>query len=1040
MVDNNEFKKLENRSNYRENLLEDIVKKSTPFMNFGNENNFMVLAREWNSWYPSTIKVRGGCYFFNLNQEIIVIDPGFDTLKYIRDNELDVRLIRHIFVTHFHPDHFESLITLITRLTSEHNQITVYLNSSTYKQFKIYSRGFTEFVELTLGLSFNLKFEMKNPLIMVNIKVGKAFHKEIGGSMNSIGLKFEISFKKTVSYKIGFMSDTDGLSDYMEEYCAFYGDADILICHIGAIHKDPIGYKHLYKEGIIELLKKDWIKDKIILLGEFGFELATEKEYKRVFLEILPTNIDYRDLIKILNDSIKMMKKTEKTEEGYYKFLIEIIAEKFIESTINIKNFEVSVEYILPFIMYSNEKEFNHGDDPYDPFNFHFLDNFLRTSKRSFSEVDFIECWKLFLKCLVYGAHDPKKCLHFLQEQFYKWNLRTLFDGFNDFTNIFFEHFTESLKNQLITFFIESFIKYPINKDIGINTFINSMRKNIYTKLYKSARFKGLSTNLGKLFIDNSSKGIILLFFMHFIIKLFILELEQINKQERDGRDILCDHLRKISKNLILPVHPSYQIHFTPCQMEIKGRTRSCSHQSSISLKRCNKICQILIKKTQIKDPSLFVTLQEDKGFFRESKKIPSKNLKLERETEFVNVIPDGECSFCKEKEVKERETGLDTEYVEFLFESHMESIAVPINKKIKDADSLIDIFFNLDSIGKNDDYAINYIDEDLLLEKIRDNFNKEYIEDSLRCHTTITHPLLMLFKNIKKFALSQISSLDYNKLKRLFLSLLDGSYLYIINEDYGSFIYRSHYYINIFDDDDFSDHFENIVLKLSIKELYSLLDFYISKIEIEKKIPKVSMFKYAIKSFAKHHFPLLHDRYDEKNKNKYYYLVKKFSRRNILSKGFKLELDKLKILGNPFKPYISKLKDNIEKLSDENYLIFDEDYHLKFINDNIIQIYNFLKTYILNLDKTIKISSDSEKISFFIGIQKFLEMGVYEREIIINLPGLKDNYNDPLNKILENEHKFLETSKCSYSLKELTDINECEKIIKQILDKSLFF
>lgn len=474
--------------------------------------------------------------------------------------------------------------------------------------------------------------------------------------------------------------------------------------------------------------------------------------------------------------------------------------------------------------------------------------------------------------------------------------------------------------------------------------------------------------------------------------------------------------------------------------MEIKGRTRICLHQSSILLKKCNRTCQILVKKTKIKDSSLFVTYQEDDKIFHKSKRIDNKNLKLERDTEFVNVIPDTECSLCKEKETKERETGFDIEYEESLFENHWKLMVAPIDKNIKEAKSIIDIFFIIDNIEIEDTYVLNYVDNDLLLEKIKHNFQKEKSEESLFIYTAITHPLLMKFKEIKMFALSQFRSLDQNKLKRLFLYLLKGSFFYLIKENYESYGYKSKYFIKIFDDDDFSNLFENIVLELSFKELYSLLDFYISKIDIEKKIPENLIFKYTIKSFANHHYPLIYDRYDEKNKNKYYYLIKKFSRRNILSKDYYLELDKLKILGNPIRAYISKLKDNIEKLSDESYLIFDEDYHLLYINKKIIEIYNTLKAFILKLDKTISISPDREKISFLVGNQKFLDIEVCVQEIIINLPGSKENFNDPQNIILEHDYNVLEASKCYSSLKEITDINECEKIIKQILDKSIFF
>ena len=101
---------IKKRSEIREDLLEKIVKDSKIIRNFPEYENFLILSRQCNSWYPSSFDVEGGCYFFNINEEIIIIDPGFNTLEEIKKRELDLRLIRHVFITHFHPDHFESLI------------------------------------------------------------------------------------------------------------------------------------------------------------------------------------------------------------------------------------------------------------------------------------------------------------------------------------------------------------------------------------------------------------------------------------------------------------------------------------------------------------------------------------------------------------------------------------------------------------------------------------------------------------------------------------------------------------------------------------------------------------------------------------------------------------------------------------------------------------------------------------------------------------------------------------------------------------------
>jgi len=270
--------------------------KSTKFY---SGEKILILAREWNSWYPSAFNVSAGCYFFNINEEIYIIDPGFNTLDIIVQNNLDLRLIRYIFVTHFHPDHFENLTKLLTRLTSRTYKLTVYMNTTTLNQFEVYLKDNTEFIELKPGNHLKIGSNNENRNFEINLEITKSFHKEIGGYMNSIGLKFHLIpvESKNQSYKIGFMSDTDGLSAYMNHYEKFYDECDILIPHIGAIHKNPNGYKHLYLSGIEELLGRIKNENKFIFLGEFGLELANNNTFYNGLYRVISRKIPYTKLI-----------------------------------------------------------------------------------------------------------------------------------------------------------------------------------------------------------------------------------------------------------------------------------------------------------------------------------------------------------------------------------------------------------------------------------------------------------------------------------------------------------------------------------------------------------------------------------------------------------------------------------------------------------------------------------------------------------------------------------------------------------------------
>jgi len=295
------LEEIKERAENRENLLENIVEKSDPIKNFPKKDNFLALSRQWNSWYPSSLEVEGGCYIFNINQEIIIIDPGFNSLEALKRLGLDIRLIRYIFVTHFHPDHFANLIKLITRRTSRKNKLKVYLNTTTYDQFKIYSKGATEFEEINPEMVLRLKFE-KEISFKVKVSILKCYHKEVGGATKSIGLKFTLEHINGNKILIGFMSDTDGSNEYMNYYKSVYDECNILIPHLGALHKEPLGDKHLYKNGLNSLLNRLSLEDRLIILGEFGFELATEAEFKRVLKELIPESLNYNDLVNMIHN------------------------------------------------------------------------------------------------------------------------------------------------------------------------------------------------------------------------------------------------------------------------------------------------------------------------------------------------------------------------------------------------------------------------------------------------------------------------------------------------------------------------------------------------------------------------------------------------------------------------------------------------------------------------------------------------------------------------------------------------------------------
>jgi len=622
-VDEWKIHELEKKSKYREKILENIVKKSDPIGNYPVKNNFLILARQWNSWYPSSFNIEGGCYFFNLNEEIIIIDPGFNTLKEIKKRKLDIRLIRYIFITHFHPDHFESLVGLITRLTSHKNKLTVYLNTTAYDQFKIYARGSTEYRELRPGINLELKMEKKTSDFQIKVQVGEAFHKEIGGAMNSIGLKFKLINNKTgISYIIGFMSDTDGSSEYIKIYTSFYKECDILIPHLGAIHGKADGSKHLYKDGLKNLIYQLNPINKYIFIGEFGFELASESEFKRVFSDLIPDNIGYKDLIESIYKFLNPFNSKGESDLQKISFFGQIFSEIFRVCITKVQNFYPSLEVFFPFLTFSNGIIINYS-------NLNILSGDLQNLLTSLGEIlskfdndSVLTIWKCFVKTVIFQSGNFEDCLNQIKQKISDEHLIKVIDNYEKFIKSWFQFFQPELSSSLLDFFINRLAYYSLGKDFILEDLLRNFNFDINineTEEDTIIHFLGLAQPIKFFFEGKEWRLLILLLSISFITKLFqsnpIIDL----KNEPDGRELVCKYFNEHHRYKVLPVHPSYKIFLKNSELQVEGRCLIYEHVSVIPLEHYNRDWKIIPKNESDKKPH----------------------------EEYINIIPEGYCQNC---------------------------------------------------------------------------------------------------------------------------------------------------------------------------------------------------------------------------------------------------------------------------------------------------------------------------------------------------------------------------------------------------------
>lgn len=238
-----------------------------------------VIARKWNSWYPSYFNTEGGCYAFitrnvEPNEErnyagVIAIDPGFNFMENLRRYfGVEPNNIRNIIVSHYHPDHVNGLFEFITLNHELKVPCSYYLNPTTYDFFRIFE-GVSEVVEeqkirlvdyIVIDNNFrnsvfiepNAEKYAKDSIYFTALKT---FHREIGNRHNSLGFSFDVLAAGKNPRKILLLGDTDGDPEYLEKYLGYIKDVEIAILHLGSYSNRGYGKgdKHLYKRGLIDI-------------------------------------------------------------------------------------------------------------------------------------------------------------------------------------------------------------------------------------------------------------------------------------------------------------------------------------------------------------------------------------------------------------------------------------------------------------------------------------------------------------------------------------------------------------------------------------------------------------------------------------------------------------------------------------------------------------------------------------------------------------------------------------------------------------------
>lgn len=280
----NELEKIQESVSENANALNFITNITQPSYDTTEHPPKFIIARKWNSWYPSYFNVKGGGYILDFGEDKIAIDPGFQFSGILRELRINPLNISKIFLTHLHTDHFAGLIEFLTLRhellieESKNNEVSsliIYANESSFKFFKTIIEGNVFLKQITPNSSLLIKSIAKEGRDLCTVEITNAYHREQGGYYSSVGLIFTILTEKK-NFRIGLMSDTDGSKKYLKQYVKTYSNVDVLIPHVGTIEKrkTPNGEKHLYLEGLTDILTKIDTPS-FIIIGEFGLEMGS---------------------------------------------------------------------------------------------------------------------------------------------------------------------------------------------------------------------------------------------------------------------------------------------------------------------------------------------------------------------------------------------------------------------------------------------------------------------------------------------------------------------------------------------------------------------------------------------------------------------------------------------------------------------------------------------------------------------------------------------------------------------------------------------
>jgi DNA-binding response OmpR family regulator len=270
-----------------------------------------VVARRWNSWYPSFFDVPGGSYamVFPVCKEtkrnrIAVIDPGFRFLKILSNLGLSIQDIETCIITHNHPDHIGGVFEYIACRRQADKPVSFHCNPSTQRMLSNLAQANIITSTLPDDNKEEIVIQYKDRCDKFRALGVRAFatdHREVGWDSDSRGIiltchsgekdKEKDSLSRTIILGDSAFDETNSDMDF-PTILAGDENTKIVVVHIGSAQIKKRAGGHLYLMGLGRLVQQiaakleKYCRNKrnklIILVSEWGLEHANADQMKEI--------------------------------------------------------------------------------------------------------------------------------------------------------------------------------------------------------------------------------------------------------------------------------------------------------------------------------------------------------------------------------------------------------------------------------------------------------------------------------------------------------------------------------------------------------------------------------------------------------------------------------------------------------------------------------------------------------------------------------------------------------------------------------------